>query len=294
MTHTLRIVDSQTDFETGLTSIEKMAEKDLFAATQPPSISVAHSYEDLGNAYSLVYDQYLKQGYQVENENRVRFTPHFGLPTSHTLIAKTGDSVIGALTMVVDGALGLPMEKQYPQEIEAFRQSGAKIAEVSCLVTRRSKDLPVLLRLFYAAYAYAVNHLGVTDFCVAVTTEHRRFYKHALLFEQIGEVTTYNSCNDVRAVAMRLNLSTVQQRFQNTHSIRRMLGRFFLSKEDIQQIGRQMETPTREDLLTRYAFARRHLNLATLDADTAQRIAIAFEDALMSNEEENSVYLKTA
>lgn len=295
MTHTLRIAHSPMEPETVVTSIDEMADKDLFATEQHPAISVAHSYQDLESAYRLVYDQYLKQGYQVENENRVRFTPHFGLPTSHTLIAKTGDSVIGVLTMVVDGALGLPMEKQYPQEIEALRRSGAKIAEISCLVTRRSKDLPVLLRLFYAAYAYATKHLGVTDFCVAVTTGHRRFYKQALLFEQIGDVTAYNSCNDVRAVAMRLNLSTAQQCFQNTHSIRRMLGRFFLNKENIQQIGRQMETPTREDLLTRYAFTRRHLNLVTLDADTAQRIAMAFEDALMGNKEENPFcHLKTA
>lgn len=293
MTRILRLAHTQTDSTESAASIEELAEKHLFSGEEPTAISVARSYKDLENAYRLVYEQYLKQGYQTENENRTRFTPHFGLPTTHTLIAKAGDAIIGALTMVVDGTLGLPMEKQYPQETEALRKSGAKIAEVSCLVTRRSKDLPVLLRLFYAAYAYATNHLGVTDFCVAVTTEHRRFYKHALLFEQIGEVTSYASCNDVRAVAMRLNLSTAQQRFQSTHSIRRMLGRFFLSKEDIQQIGRQMETPSREDLLTRYAFTRRHLNWATLDADTAQRIAVAFEDTLR-NEEEDPVYLKTA
>lgn len=293
MTRTLRIAHSQTDSTEGIASIEELADKHLFTTEQPPAISVAHSYQDLEKAYALVYEQYLKQGYQEKNENRTRFTPHFGLPTTHTLIAKTGDSVIGTLTMAVDGALGLPTEKLYPQEIEALRSSGIKIAEVSCLVTRRSKDLPVLLRLFYAAYAYATNHLGVTDFYAAVTAERQRFYKHALLFEQIGEVTSYAPCNGVRVIGMRLNLSAVQQRFKDTHSIRRMLGRFFLNKEEIQQIGRQMEAPGREDLLTRYAFTRRHLNWATLEADTAQKIAMAFEDAL-KNEEENPAYLKTA
>lgn len=71
-----------------------------------------------------------------------------------------------------------------------------------------------------------------------------------------------------------------------------MLGRFFLSKEDVQQIGRHMEAPTREDLLTRYAFTRRHLNWATL-RPIQPKIAMAFEDALM-NEEESPAYLKTA
>lgn len=292
MTRTLRIAHSQTEPSENATHIEELADKHLFSEEEPPTISVARSYDDLENAYRLVYEQYLKQGYQTENQNRVRFTPHFGLPTTHTLIAKAGNSIIGTLTMVVDGALGLPMEKQYPQETEALRKSGAKIAEVSCLVTRRSKDLPILLRLFYAAYAYATNHLGVTDFCVAVIAEHQRFYKHALLFEQIGGMTSYTSCNNVRAVAMRLNLSTAQQRFQNTHSIRRMLGRFFLKKEDIQEIGRQIQAPTRDDLLTRYAFSRRYLGWATLEADTTQRIAAAFDDAVLN--EEDHGYLKIA
>lgn len=141
----------------------------------PPQVRLAHTAAELTAAYRLVHDQYVKRGYQATNPKGVHFTPHFALPTSHTFIAFIGTAVAGTITMTIDGALGLPMEQQYPDEIRALRKPGHRLAELSCLVTRRSTDLPVLLCLFHAAYAYALRQQGVTDFCIAVTTEHQRF-----------------------------------------------------------------------------------------------------------------------
>lgn len=293
MTHALRSAHSRMEVEAGGTSIDEMADKHLFATEQPLHISIASTERELEDAYRLVYKQFMKQGYQAENESGIRFLPHFALPTSHTLIAKTGDNVVGTLTLVRDGALGLPMEKLYPNEVAVLRQSGAKIAEVSCLATRRTRDLPAVLRLFYAVYGYALHQYGITDLCVVVSPSHQDFYKHALLLEQIGPMTSNALCNNVKIVAMRLNLPEAQQRFQNTHSMRKMLGRFFLAREDIQRLGHQLKKPSGEDLSVRGKFALDHINWPALDANTAQRLTLAldgdFNDGL-----ESHAYLKTA
>jgi hypothetical protein len=260
--------------------VESGAPNGIPAVEEQVQIRLAHTEEDLTAAYSLVYDKYVIRGFQAEDPKGIRFTPHFALPSSHTFIATIGTEVIGTLTMVIDGALGLPMEKEYPDEIKALRDSGRRMAELSCLVTRRSKDLPALLRLFHAAYAYALYQQGVTDFCIAVTTEHQRFYNNALLFEQVGAAKPYASCNSVSAVAMSLHLPSAKQSYYNAYNIRRMLGRFFLGKKDVEQLGRQLVLPSKDTLYTRLAFARTYLDWSSLYTATTQKIENAYAESL--------------
>ena len=86
----------------------------------PPQVRLEHTAAELTAAYRLVHDQYVKRGYQATNPKGVHFTPHFALPTSHTFIAFIGTAVVGTMTMTIDGALGLPMEQEYPDEIRAL------------------------------------------------------------------------------------------------------------------------------------------------------------------------------
>lgn len=277
-----KIVHTALESETlggGGKRVEDLAGQHLLPPQPLTTICVARTEEELKTAYALVHAQYVKQGYQAEDPKGVRFTPHFGLPTSHTLVASIGDDVVGTLTIVGDGVLGLPIEKEYPYEIKALRERGARLAEVSCLVSRRSRDLPVLLQLLYAAYTYALHHLEVTDFCVAVTTEHQHFYKRALLFKQIGPVKPYASCKGVSAVAMRLHLPSAEQRYLNTHTMRKMLGRFFLGKKGLQELGEHLKTPDRDALDTRLAFTRTYLDWPNLDAATVKSIEDAYAEA---------------
>ncbi|MDX1252534.1 MAG: hypothetical protein IDH49_09875 [Gammaproteobacteria bacterium] len=268
--------------------IENLADEYLFPPDKPLEIRIARSARELHDAYHLVYNQYCKIGYQIENDSKIRFTPHFALPTSHTFIALSHGEVAATLTMVIDGALGLPMEKEYPEEIQLLRRkSGALLAEISCLVTRRSRDLTLLLQLFYAAYIYALHRHKVSDFCVAIAPEHQSFYRHAMLLEQIGPVKEYALINHMRTVAMRLNLPSAEQRYHKAHSMRKMLGRFFLGKEDLQQIGRNLKHPDQSALQARLEFARAYLDRNHLPAAVTQHIDDAFREALLTEESNN-------
>lgn len=279
----MQVVPGEHGIHSPTLSIEDLAERHLFQKTEEPQVRIrlAHTAEDLTAAYSLVYDRYVKRGFQTENLKGIRFTPHFALPTSHTLIATIDTEVVGTLTMIIDGALGLCMEKDYPGEIKALRDQGRRMAELSCLVTRRSRDLPALLRLFHAAYAYALHQQGITDFCIAVTTEHQHFYHSALLFEQIGDskpCTLLSNKADV--VGMRLHLPSAEQAYYNAYSIRRMLGRFFLGKKGVEQLSKQLVLPDQDAFYTRLAFARTCLDWSSLSAATAGKIEAAYAESL--------------
>lgn len=261
----VQFVPNKNGVHNTTSSIDDLAEQHLFPEEPQVKIRLAHTAEDLTAAYSLVYDRYVKRGFQTENLTGVRFTPHFALPTSHTFIATLGAEVIGTLTMIIDGVLGICMEKDYPGEIQAMRNQGRRMAELSCLVTRRSKDLPALLRLFHAAYAYALHQQGVTDFCIAVTTEHQNFYRNALLFEQIGDSKPCTLLsNNASVVGMNLHLPSAEQSYYNAYSIRRMLGRFFLGKKGVEQLSKELLLPDHDAFCTRLAFARTYLDWPSL------------------------------
>lgn len=236
----------------------------------PISIRLAQNYDELKNAYALVYTQYLKQGYQKPNSKGVRFLPHFGLPTSYTLVGEINGNTVGTVTIVTDGLLGLPMEKEYPAPIAELRAQGRRMAEISCLVTRRGMDLPVILQLMYAIYEFSFFQLGMTDLCVAVTTEHQPFYRKVLRFDAISESAEYSSCNNVSAVAMRLDLPKAHDKFNLAHDISRMIGRFFLSKAQL--LKPELDLPTTQRYAERLKFADDYLECSDLDVDTRAKV----------------------
>ena len=263
----------------------------LFPKEEYHKIRVASTTKDLRDAYNLVYNQYRKIKYQAANESKLRFTPHFALPTSHTLIALEDEQVIGTLTMVIDGALGLPIEKEYPEEIRRLRViPGTRIAEVTCLVTRRPKDVTVLLKLLYAAYSFAIHKQNVTDFCVAVIEDHQKFYAEALLFEQFGPAKEYALINNNRTVAMRLHLPSAQKTYHNIHTMGRMLGRFFLGKTELQQLADSLCNPDKVALCTRLNFARTYLDWSSVPSTVRECIENAYADALCAEDQCDQKY----
>ncbi|MBI3772211.1 MAG: hypothetical protein HY272_05890 [Gammaproteobacteria bacterium] len=239
------------------------------------TIRLADTFEYLQAAYTLVHDKYVKQGYQAPSPSGVRFLPHFGLPTSHTVVAEIGGKIVGTLTIVTDGLLGLPLEKEYPAAIKALRSRKGHLAEICCLATRGGGplELPVLLQLMYASYDLCLRQLGVTDLCVAVTTGHQSFYRKILQFESIGETTQYSSCNNVAAVAMQLNLQQAWDRFHGAHNINRMVGRFFLEKAPLEDTG--LILPQEANVMVRRQFAVEHIDWAQLNEIERKRIEIA-------------------
>ena len=95
-------------------------------------ICVADNRQDFEASLNLVYRYYCKLGYCEENRHQMRATLHHALPTTTTIVAKVDQIVVGALTIVRDNRLGLPIEKV--GSLDEYRKGGVRLAEITSLV----------------------------------------------------------------------------------------------------------------------------------------------------------------
>lgn len=164
-------------------------------------------------AFKLVYDAYLKAGIGRANPFRMRVLPFHLLETTEVFCAELDGEVALTMTLVRDGALGLPMESVYGKEVETLRHKGFGLAEVSCLADQCAmlgkSFLPVFVDLSRILAQYA-RKKGVDALLAAMHPHHAPFYQRVLGFEQFGGERAYPNAADRPAVGMILNFEVAR------------------------------------------------------------------------------------
>jgi hypothetical protein len=113
--------------------------------------SLAQTTDELFQAYSLVYRNYLRAEYIDPHASEMRYSSHNALPQTVTLVAKLRSSVVTTASIVFDSPLGLPMDSIYHDELEQLRRERARLCEVTMLADRRRagmRTIPSILALF--------------------------------------------------------------------------------------------------------------------------------------------------
>ncbi len=182
-------------------------------------VKIAETVNEYEQSFRLTHDVYLHMGY-------IRKPQPYGLLCGiHSLLPETvifvvklnGDDVVSTLTEIPDTeAFGLPMDAIYKRELDALRNKGRRIAELSALVISpnyRGKNL--FMPLVQAMYQYS-RRWGVDDLCITVNPKHINFYKHILLFEDFGSERHYPRVN-APAVALRVNMHHIAERLRQTY-----------------------------------------------------------------------------
>lgn len=179
-------------------------------------VKVVDSTDDALAASHILHRAYVRRGLVTPHASGLRVTPHAILPTTFTFVAIHEERYVGTLSLVGDGALGLPMDRIYSAELAAFRSERQRLAEVGSLAILpafRKKGIAWLLyRLMYeTAHAHGVERL-----VAAVHPDARDIYQAALLFEQFGEERSYPGLNrSARSVAINLDLRGALARFES-------------------------------------------------------------------------------
>jgi hypothetical protein len=155
---------------------------------------------------ALVQRMYTRRGYKVTAQ---------GGPLSKssqlTLQACSGDHVFGTLTVRDDSDEGLAADALYRQEIDAYRQAGRHVAELTRLaVDPELGSKEVLGALFHAAYAVCGPLRAVTDVFIEVNPRHVSFYRRMLDFLAIGEEKICPRV-DAPAVLLRVEVAHVRK-----------------------------------------------------------------------------------
>jgi hypothetical protein len=244
---------------------------DSNAAASPVEIRLARTPEELQTAYGLLYDEYIEKGYQDPDPSRLRFPPHYALPSANTFVAIRGEELLGTVTLLSRGSLGLPMEAEYAPEIFDLCSRGRVPIEMSGLAARRGGRSAVL-SLIRDATAFAIHSLRATDLCIAVNPAHEGFYRKGFLFEPMGPARSCLQVKGAPAVALKLELAGAVERCAERHPSG-VIGRRFAPDQGVSYEGlsesfrRQLFVAT----LARLSFVRRLLTRPATEDSPARR-----------------------
>ncbi len=181
-------------------------------------VQIAQEREKFRQAFELLYRAYRARGYVGPHPHGIVYRLSYGLPTSRTMVALVPDeagrsSVVGTLTIVGDGSLGLPMEGDYKREVQQLREHGRRVAEVSGLAIAHEHRSP-LLQTFYCLTRFLVQYAcdrGVQDLLITVHPRHAAFYREWFCFEPYGPCRPCAAAAGNPGVLCRLDLDRLAE-----------------------------------------------------------------------------------
>ena len=183
-----------------------------------PAINIAENTGEYRRAFSLLYEEYLHEGYASPHPSGMLFSVWSLLPSTKVFLFKSYLTVLSTMSHIRDTPLfGLPMDAVFKDELDALRAEGRIIAEIGALATQRVRRWSnLMLFLVRAAYQYA-RFSGVTDVVAMVNPKHVRFYTQILLFERFAEERFLEKVG-APAVPLRVNLETLENSLYHAYS----------------------------------------------------------------------------
>jgi hypothetical protein len=171
--------------------------------------AIAQRKESLRRAFGLIYETYLRHGLVGPNRLGLRILPHQLLETSWVLVATRGRDIVGTLSVIENGALGLPVESLYPKEITQLCRRARHIAELTCLATTGvvgTQSMPVLRELLRAAIRLSALR-QIDCFTICIHPRHAPIYTQRLGFYRLGPLRSCPWVRDQPAIALSRELS---------------------------------------------------------------------------------------
>jgi hypothetical protein len=145
-------------------------------------IRLTDTTEGRNSASMLINRMYAWRGYGASHE--------FGDdPNRITLTATDKGEVVGTLTIGIDAPIGLMADQIFKEELDDYRNRGARLCEITKLAFDPSvRSKTSLANLFHLAVIYARDIHNCTDAVIEVNPRHRRFYERMLGFQQQGSL----------------------------------------------------------------------------------------------------------
>ena len=247
----------------------------IFLQEQGTHVRPASCREEIEAAYRLVYRSYVLRGYIPPNESAIRLSIFNAFPESITFVGLVNGGVVATVSLVADTPAGLPMDGIYHEEVQALRDAGRRLTEVTMLADRRSelkRTLPMLLSLMKQLFDYATLVLKADDLCITINPRHDEFYRRYLLFTDLGGLRPYPSVCDNPALARRLDLDTVREACEGNELL---LGHFYENRTPASVFAERYRM-TPEDL--RYFFTELTPSLREAGEDVVASLKAARPD----------------
>jgi len=178
--------------------------------TKGAVIRRAMSLAELVEAYRVVHDTFVEQGYMQPDPTGIRVRPWEAIPETATHIAVKDGRVVGVMSGVIDSPLGVPSDHAFPKEIDDLRSQGRKPLEgTNWLVTKAFRGSSLLGEQLRAGTAHALVK-GCTDILGSVSPRHAGLYE-SIGYEVIGSERSYSDKFIDPVVLVRLDLSALEE-----------------------------------------------------------------------------------
>ncbi|PCJ56828.1 MAG: hypothetical protein COA79_17900 [Planctomycetota bacterium] len=184
-----------------------------YELTKEIKISIANNIEDRIQAYKLLYTVYVEKEFARVNKSKMWYSKFDADPDTVTLVAKKGDDILGAITIIKDTGKGLPADDIYKGDLDEKRRKGNTFSEIVSLgIDKNIRGAQnVLVSLFNQAYFIAKSiHLS-SHFIITVNPKHTAFYKRKLLFETLGQRISYGKVGGADAELLSLEFQKAEQ-----------------------------------------------------------------------------------
>ncbi|WP_394707102.1 N-acyl-L-homoserine lactone synthetase [uncultured Desulfobacter sp.] len=185
----------------------------------------ASSAEDYISCFRLLHDVYVEAGFIQPSTPPLRIIPHHSDLEAMVLMGcRTDDQgenmPIYTASLFPDNEQGLPMDTGFKRQVDVLRNQGRRLVEVGCLAShplyrKGDKNIPMLGNRMILLHA--MNTLQADDLVITVHPKYLKIYEDILLFEKIGQISSYAYVNNNPAVALRQDLHTWAQRLKKIY-----------------------------------------------------------------------------
>lgn len=170
---------------------------------------VARTQHELSEAYRILHDCYLEQGYGTKQDSGMRIVKYFALPSTTTLIALYDDEVVGTISIIRRASFGLPMETVF--DLSDFVDRNEIIAEVSSLAIDsrfRQHRGALFLPLLKYFWEFIEGFMNLNSIVITVNPTMTDFYEGFLGFKRLKQAKTekYDFANGNPGIGMYLNV----------------------------------------------------------------------------------------
>ncbi len=193
----------------------------VFGPTLPPGLEIrrASSFEDMEAAYRLVHDCFVEQGYIDPHPTGLRVRAHSALPGTALYVAVQNGEVVGTMSVIPDGELGLPMESAFGPEVAALKRRGRRPVEISDLaIAKGARNMRVLTELMRCVFAHSIV-VGADDMVIAISPKHSAIFESILLFEPLGSRRSYSPQKLDIVEGKRLGLVSIREKVRGLDRI---------------------------------------------------------------------------
>lgn len=198
----------------------------------------ASSAKEFMSCFRLLHDVYVQAGFIQPSIPPLRIIPQHSDPETIVLMGcLTNDQAekrpIYTASIFPDKEQGLPMDTGFKREVDVLRNQGRRVVEAGCLAShplyrKGNKNIPMIGNRMVVSHS--INTFNADDLLITTHPKYLKIYEDILLFDKIGEISSFSYVNDNPAVALRLDLNTWAQKLKKVYGnkpIEKNLHHFF-------------------------------------------------------------------